>query len=175
MEGIRRRSQQGGRGATAQPPGVPAGLSPGARGSWLRDRRGRQRQVLVGTLERKVVVCYGKTGGTVKIEAITLREIHMPLVHFFETSFGRTTERRILLVTMHTDGPEGWGECVAGEDPHYSEESVDTAWYAVERYFGPALLGKNIERGADVPAMLSRIRGHRMAKGAMENAVWDAE
>ena len=55
-----------------------------------------------------------------KIEAITLREIHMPLVHFFETSFGRTTERRILLLTMHTDGPEGWGECVAGEGPHYS-------------------------------------------------------
>jgi O-succinylbenzoate synthase len=111
----------------------------------------------------------------VKIQGITLREIHMPLVHFFETSFGRTTERRILLVTLHTDGPEGWGECVAGEDPHYSEESVDTAWYAVERYFAPALLGKNIERGADVSAMLGRIRGHRMAKGAMENAVWDAE
>ena len=77
-----------------------------------------------------------------KIEAITLREIHMPLVHFFETSFGRTTERRILLVTLHTDGPEGWGECVAGEDPFYSEESIDTAWYATERYLAPALLGK---------------------------------
>src|SRR5215471_14258406 len=61
-----------------------------------------------------------------KIEAITLREIHMPLVHFFETSFGRTTERRILLIILHTDGPEGWGECVAGEDPFYSEESVVT-------------------------------------------------
>jgi O-succinylbenzoate synthase len=81
----------------------------------------------------------------VKVEAITLREIHMPLVHFFETSFGRTTERRILLLTIHTDGPEGWGECVAGEDPFYSEESIDTAWYATERYLAPALLGKKIE------------------------------
>lgn len=110
-----------------------------------------------------------------KIEAITLREIHMPLVHFFETSFGRTTERRILLVTLHTDGPEGWGECVAGEDPFYSEESIDTAWYAAERYLAPALLGKEVNRGADAPALLGKIRGHRMAKGAVENALWDAE
>jgi O-succinylbenzoate synthase len=110
----------------------------------------------------------------VKIEAVTLREIRMPLVHFFETSFGRTTERRILLVTLH-GGPEGWGECVAGEDPFYSEESVDTAWYAMEKYLVPALLGKTIARGVDVPVMLSRVRGHRMAKGALENAVWDAE
>ncbi len=110
-----------------------------------------------------------------KIEAVTLREIRMPLVHFFETSFGRTTERRILLVTLHTDGPEGWGECVAGEDPFYSEESVDTAWYALEKYLAPALLGKTVGKGAEVPALLERVRGHRMAKGALENAVWDAE
>jgi O-succinylbenzoate synthase len=110
-----------------------------------------------------------------KIEAITLREIRMPLVHFFETSFGRTTERRIMLLTLHTDGPEGWGECVAGEDPFYSEESVDTAWYAIEKYLAPALLGKTVEKGADAPALLGKIRGHRMAKGALENALWDAE
>ena len=110
-----------------------------------------------------------------KIEAITLREIRMPLVHFFETSFGRTTERRILLIMLHTDGPEGWGECVAGEDPFYSEESVDTAWYATEKYLAPALLGKKIDRGAEVPTLLKQVRGHRMAKGALENAVWDAE
>ena len=122
-----------------------------------------------------MVVCYGKIGDTVKIEAITLREIHMPLVHFFETSFGRTTERRILLVTLHTNGPEGWGECVAGEGPFYSEESIDTAWYAMENYLAPALLGRSIEKGADAAAALGRIRGHRMAKGALENALWDAE
>jgi o-succinylbenzoate synthase len=110
-----------------------------------------------------------------KIESITLREIRMPLVHFFETSFGRTTERRILLLTIHTDGPEGWGECVAGEDPFYSEESIDTAWYAVERYLAPALLGKTIDRGSEAPGLFARVRGHRMAKGALENALWDAE
>ena len=110
-----------------------------------------------------------------RIEAVTLREIRMPLVHFFETSFGRTTERRILLLTVHTDGAEGWGECVAGEDPFYSEESVDTAWYAVEQYLGPALLGRTIGKGSDAPALFARVCGHRMAKGALENALWDAE
>ena len=99
----------------------------------------------------------------------------MPLVHFFETSFGRTTQRRILLLTVHTDGPEGWGECVAGEDPFYSEESIDTAWYAIENYLAPALLGKTINSGGEAPALFSRVRGHRMAKGALENALWDAE
>lgn len=110
-----------------------------------------------------------------RVEAITLREIRMPLVHFFETSFGRTTERRILLLTVKADGAEGWGECVAGEDPFYSEESIDTAWYAIEQYLAPALLGCEVGRGRDVPALLARVRGHRMAKACMENAIWDAE
>ncbi len=110
-----------------------------------------------------------------KIEAVTLREIQMPLVHFFETSFGRTSMRRILLLTVHTDGPEGWGECVAGEDPFYSEESVETAWYATERYLAPALLGRSLEKASDAPSLFARVRGHRMAKAALENALWDAE
>ena len=110
-----------------------------------------------------------------KIEALTMREIRMPLVHFFETSFKRTTERRILLLTLHTDGPEGWGECVAGEDPFYNEESIDTAWYAIEQYLAPWILGKTIKNATDVPALFRQLRGHRMAKGALENAVWDAE
>jgi len=111
----------------------------------------------------------------VKIEAVTLREIHMPLVHFFETSFGRTTERRILLLTAQTDGADGWGECVAGEDPFYSEESVDTAWYALEKYLVPMAMGKALAKAADLPGLLTRVRGHRMAKAALENALWDAE
>jgi O-succinylbenzoate synthase len=110
-----------------------------------------------------------------KIEAITLREIRMPLVHFFETSFGRTTERRILLVTVHAEGVTGWGECTAGEDPYYNEESIDTAWYVIRRYLAPSLLGKEIKAGEECPTRFARVRGHRMAKGAVENAVWDAE
>ena len=85
-----------------------------------------------------------------KIEAITLRELKIPLVHFFETSFGRTYTRRILLVTVHTDGPEGWGECVAGEEPYYSEEYIDGAWDIIVRYLGPSLLGQLISRGKGI-------------------------
>ena len=73
-----------------------------------------------------------------KIEAITLRELRIPLVHFFETSFGRTYTRRVLLFTLHCDGLEGWGECVAGEDPYYSEEYIDGAWDVSTRYLAPA-------------------------------------
>lgn len=110
-----------------------------------------------------------------RFEAITLREIQMPLVHFFETSFGRTYSRCILLVTVHADGLNGWGECVAGEDPYYSSEWIDSAWATIKRYLAPAVLGKEIGVGRDVPALYSNIREHRMAKGAIENAIWDAE
>ena len=110
-----------------------------------------------------------------RIEQITLREIRLPLVHFFETSFGRTTERRILLVTVVCDGIEGWGECTAGEDPFFSEESIDTAWYAISRYFAPAVLGRTLDRATECSAWFFRVRGHNMARGAVENALWDAE
>ncbi len=110
-----------------------------------------------------------------KIEAITLREIHMPLVHFFETSFHRLYHRRILLVTVHSEGAEGWGESVVGEDPFYSSEWVDSAWPTLTQYLIPALLGQKIDSGRECPALFARVRSHRMAKAALENAVWDAE
>ncbi|PYS79999.1 MAG: o-succinylbenzoate synthase, partial [Acidobacteria bacterium] len=63
------------------------------------------------------------------IQSIELREIRLPLIHFFETSFGRTTEHRIILArVIDRDGAEGWGECTAGEGPFYSEEWTETAW-----------------------------------------------
>ena len=111
----------------------------------------------------------------INIEAITMRELKIPLVHFFETSFGRTHTRRILLVTFHCDGVEGWGECVAGEGPHYSEEYIDGAWDVIARHLAPMLLGKSVASGKCIPALLARVRGHRMAKAALENAAWDAE
>jgi len=110
-----------------------------------------------------------------KIDAITLRELKMPLVHFFETSFGRTYTRRVMLVTVHSDGLEGWGECVAGEQPYYSEEYIEGAWDVIVRYLAPSLLGTTINAGREVPALLAKVREHRMAKAALENAVWDAE
>jgi O-succinylbenzoate synthase len=111
----------------------------------------------------------------IKIEAVTLREIRMPLVHFFETSFRRTYDRRILLLCLHCQGIEAWGECVAGEGPHYCEESIDTAWYVTREYLAPAILGKTLECGRDCVSLFAAIRGHRMAKAAVENALWHAE
>ena len=110
-----------------------------------------------------------------KIEAITLREIHMPLVHFFETSFGRTYSRRILLVTVHSEGADGWGESVVGEDPFYSSEWIESAWPTLKQYLIPALLGKRIDSARECPALFAKVRAHRMAKAALENALWDAE
>jgi o-succinylbenzoate synthase len=110
-----------------------------------------------------------------KIDSITLREIHMPLVHFFETSFGRVYSRSILLVSVDVDGVRGWGECVAGEDPFYSPEWTETAWPTIKKYLVPLLSKSNVASGRDCAALFARVRGHRMAKAGLENAVWDAE
>lgn len=110
-----------------------------------------------------------------KIEAITLREIQMPLVHFFETSFGRTTSRRILLITAHCEGINGWAECVAGENPFYSGEWVETAWPTFREYLAPAVIGRTLNQAREAVPLLAHVRGHRMAKAAVENALWDAE
>ncbi|MBZ5630385.1 MAG: o-succinylbenzoate synthase [Acidobacteriia bacterium] len=110
-----------------------------------------------------------------KIEAITVREIRMPLVHFFETSFGRTTERAILLVTLHGDGLNAWGECVAGENPFYSSEWVDSAWVTLAKFLAPLVVGREFATARECPPLLAQVKGHRMAKAAIENALWVAE
>lgn len=110
-----------------------------------------------------------------KIEAITLREIQMPLVHFFETSFGRTYSRRILLLTAHCDGVNGWSECVAGENPYYSSEWIESSWPTIARCLAPAVLGRDLDAARDSTVLFAKIRGHRMAKAAVEMALWDAE
>ena len=109
------------------------------------------------------------------IDAIHMREINMPLAHPFETSFGLTTGRRILLIELESEGLTAWGECVAGEHPYFSDETIDTAWLMVENELGPGLLDANVERGGSCPDIFRQVRGHRMAKAALENAVWDLE
>ena len=113
---------------------------------------------------------------TLIIQSIELREIHLPLIHFFETSFGRTTERRIVLARVtDTNGVEGWGECTAGEGPFYSDEWTDTAWATLHEFLGPMVLGKQIESAAHAFSLMKLVRGHRMAKAALETACWDIE
>lgn len=110
-----------------------------------------------------------------KIDRIHLREINMPLAHPFETSFGLTTSRRILLVELEAEGLTAWGECVAGEHPYFSDEMIDTAWIITETELAPRLVGTQIDGGGSVPDLLKQVRGHRMAKAALEDAVWDLE
>src|SRR5579864_2302625 len=103
-----------------------------------------------------------------------MRRIQMELVAPFETSFGVQTERDILLLKALTDAGEGWGECVAGEDPHYSPEYVDGAQHVLVHHMLPRLFDRDLA-APDVAALLSPIHGHQMAKAAIEMAVLDAE
>jgi o-succinylbenzoate synthase len=110
-----------------------------------------------------------------RLRKITLREIHLPLIAPFETSFGVSELRRILLIETDVDGVIGWGESTAGEDPYYSYETVETAWLVIRDYLWPLLRGKDFAAAADVWEMLALVRGHNMAKGGLEAAIWDAE
>ena len=110
------------------------------------------------------------------INSVELREIRLPLIHFFETSFGRTTERRIVLVRVEdADGAEGWGECTAGEGPFYCEEWTMSAWETLKSYLAPMVLGREVERASDIFSLMKAVRGNRMAKAALETACWDLE
>jgi O-succinylbenzoate synthase len=110
------------------------------------------------------------------ISSIELREIRLPLIHFFETSFGRTVERRIVLVRVEDhDGGEGWGECTAGEGPFYCEEWTESAWATLKDFLAPMLVGRQVEQAEGVNGLISKVRGNRMAKAAIETACWDLE
>jgi o-succinylbenzoate synthase len=110
------------------------------------------------------------------ITSVELREIRLPLVHFFETSFGRTTERRIVLVRVQdSDGAEGWGECTAGEGPFYCEEWTESGWNTLQTYLAPIVHHREFKSAADVFQLMKAVRGNRMAKAAIETACWDLE
>lgn len=110
-----------------------------------------------------------------RIETITLRELRMRLKSPFETSFGVTQDRRILLVEAVADGVSGWGEITSLESPLFNSETTDTAWHIVSDYLAPALVGKEVAAASELPALLAPFRGHEMAKAGVENALWDAE
>jgi o-succinylbenzoate synthase len=112
----------------------------------------------------------------VNISSIELREIRLPLIHFFETSFGRTTERRIVLArVIDKDGAEGWGECTAGEGPFYSDEWTESSWATLKEFLAPMVVGKEFANAAQAFSLMKPVRGHRMAKAAIETACWDLE
>ncbi len=110
-----------------------------------------------------------------KIDGIILRELHLPLVRPFETSFGVTRDRRILLAEIRSEGLTGWGECTAGERPFFSGESTDTAWQVLVNELGPMLANESPDHGGECPRIFYQVRGNPMAKATLENAIWDLE
>src|SRR5271169_6343633 len=102
-----------------------------------------------------------------RIDSIVLRELNMPLVRSFETSFGVTRNRRVLLAEIRSEGLTGWGECTAGERPRFSAESTDTAWALILQELGPMLAAESPEHAGEVPEIFQPIRGNRMAKATL--------
>ena len=109
----------------------------------------------------------------VLIDRIELRLLRLPLVRFFETSFGRVHEREFLVVTVDGDGASGVGECVADASPFYSAETTRTAWHIISEFLAPLVLGRSFDHPRDIFAALAVVRGHQMAKAAVEMAAWD--
>jgi o-succinylbenzoate synthase len=109
----------------------------------------------------------------VRIERLELRLLRLPLVKFFETSFGRIDEKHFVLVRVDDDGATGYGECVAELDPYYSSETNDTVWHIISDFIAPRVLGVDFAHPRDVFPALKAIRGHNMAKAAVEMAAWD--
>jgi len=109
----------------------------------------------------------------VRIERIELRLLKLPLVRFFETSFSRVHDRSFLLVTVDDDGASGLGECVADANPYYSSETNDTAWHIISEFIAPLVLDCVFDHPREIFDALRIIRGHNMAKAAVEMAAWD--
>ena len=108
------------------------------------------------------------------VDRISLREVRLPLKEPFRISSGVVTERRIFLLELHdAAGISTWAECVAGEQPNYTAETIDTAWYAIQQWIGPRVLGVRFNGPEEVHAELNRdLRGHPMAKAAVEMGCW---
>ena len=102
-----------------------------------------------------------------------LRLLRLPLVRFFETSFGRVHDRFFVLVTLEGDGVTGVGECVADSNPFYSPETTRTAWHIISEFIAPLVLGRDFPHPRDLFPALAGIRGHNMAKAGVEMAFWD--
>ena len=108
-----------------------------------------------------------------RIDRLELRLLTLPLVNFFETSFARVHDKHFLIVRVDGDGVSGFGECVADRDPYYSAETNDTAWHIITDFVAPRVVGVDFAHPRDVFPALKAIRGHNMAKAAVEMAAWD--
>jgi O-succinylbenzoate synthase len=108
-----------------------------------------------------------------KIESINLYHVSMPLVSPFVTSFGRQLERQCLILALYAEGLTGWGECVANSTPGYSYETAVTAWHILSDFLIPAVLDQDLQEPEDVVDWMHFVRGHPLAKAALDQAAWD--
>ncbi len=108
-----------------------------------------------------------------KIEHIQVRHVRLPLRRPFETSFGRTTHKEFLLVSVSAGGVTGHGECVADSDPYYLPETNQTVLHVLRDFLVPLAFGLEIAHPRELPGAFARVRGHEMAKAALEMAVWE--
>ena len=108
-----------------------------------------------------------------RIDRLELFLCRLPLVHFFETSFGRTYDRTFVLARMEGDGQEGWGEAVAEGHPYYSGETTETVWHLVTEFLAPLVVGREFDHPREVFGAMKRVRTHNMAKALLEMTAWD--
>ena len=108
-----------------------------------------------------------------RIERLELRLLKLPLVHFFETSFDRIYDKHFIVVRVEGDGAAGYGECVAERDPYYSAETNETVWHIIAEFIAPRVVGVEVAHPREIFGVLKAIRGHNMAKAAVEMAAWD--
>jgi len=105
-----------------------------------------------------------------KIDCVELRVLKMRLLKPFRTSFGVQQDRYPLLVRLEIDGRSSWGECVAGEGPWYSYETIETAWQILKGYLLPAVIGRELADIDALETLFAPVRGHHMAKACLEMA-----
>ncbi len=110
-----------------------------------------------------------------RADRLVLRELRMPLRRPFRISSGEMSDRRVFLLELvHPDGASGWGECVAATRPNYSPETTDTAWLAITQWLAPRVLGRTFGGPEEVaPVLAQDIRGHLMARAAVEMTFWE--
>lgn len=108
-----------------------------------------------------------------RLEAVELRVVELPLRFPFETSFGREENKHAVLVAAYADGLVGWGEAPVMGAPLYNEETVETAWHVLRDFLVPAVLGRSLEHPREARRRWAHIRRHHMAKAGLEAALWD--
>lgn len=109
-----------------------------------------------------------------RIESIIARELKMRLKAPFETSFGVTQDRRVVLLEVHTDVGTGWSEVTALEGPYYNAETIQTAWIMSREFLSGLVLDVDVSSPDEIAELMENVRGQEMAKAAIECAAWDA-